>query len=54
MAEVIERISDLKTVTPMMQQYLDVKRDYQDYVLFYRLGDFYEMFLRMRSRFPRI
>ncbi len=44
MAEVIERISDLKTVTPMMQQYLDVKRDYQDYVLFYRLGDFYEMF----------
>ena len=31
-------------VTPMMQQYLDIKRKYQDAILFYRLGDFYEMF----------
>ncbi|MDD3336549.1 MAG: DNA mismatch repair protein MutS [Eubacteriales bacterium] len=31
-------------VTPMMQQYLDVKRRHQDCVLFFRLGDFYEMF----------
>ena len=30
--------------TPMMQQYLDTKKDYQDCILFYRLGDFYEMF----------
>ena len=31
-------------VTPMMQQYLDVKKEYQDSILFYRIGDFYEMF----------
>lgn len=30
--------------TPMMQQYLQVKSDYQDAFLFFRLGDFYEMF----------
>lgn len=28
----------------MMQQYLDIKKNYQDCILFYRLGDFYEMF----------
>lgn len=32
-------------LTPMMQQYLDVKREYQDCILFFRLGDFYEMFM---------
>ncbi len=31
-------------LTPMMQQYLDTKKEYQDCILFYRLGDFYEMF----------
>ena len=31
-------------LTPMMQQYLQVKADYQDAFLFFRLGDFYEMF----------
>ncbi|WP_174842960.1 DNA mismatch repair protein MutS [Neobacillus mesonae] len=30
--------------TPMIQQYLSVKADYQDAFLFFRLGDFYEMF----------
>ena len=30
--------------TPMMQQYLETKKQYQDCILFYRLGDFYEMF----------
>ena len=30
--------------TPMMQQYLETKKDYKDCILFYRLGDFYEMF----------
>ena len=44
MAEVVERRSDLKTVTPMMKQYLDVKADYEGYILMYRLGDFYECF----------
>ncbi len=32
------------TVTPMMQQYLDIKDQYKDCILFFRLGDFYEMF----------
>ncbi len=31
-------------VTPMMQQYLNMKAKYPDCVLFFRLGDFYEMF----------
>lgn len=30
--------------TPMMKQYLETKEDYKDCILFYRLGDFYEMF----------
>jgi DNA mismatch repair protein MutS len=30
--------------TPMMEQYLRIKKDYQDALLFFRLGDFYEMF----------
>lgn len=30
--------------TPMMQHYLDTKEQYKDCILFYRLGDFYEMF----------
>ncbi|MDT2739003.1 DNA mismatch repair protein MutS [Enterococcus canintestini] len=30
--------------TPMMEQYLSIKANYQDAFLFYRLGDFYEMF----------
>ena len=31
-------------VTPMMQQYLDVKEAHRDCIIFFRLGDFYEMF----------
>src|SRR5699024_1094884 len=31
-------------VTPMMKQYLQIKAQYQDAFLFFRLGDFYEMF----------
>ena len=31
-------------VTPMMQQYFEIKDKYKDHILFYRLGDFYEMF----------
>ncbi len=31
-------------LTPMMQQYMDTKKEYNDCILFYRLGDFYEMF----------
>ena len=31
-------------MTPMMEQYFEIKKQYQDHILFYRLGDFYEMF----------
>lgn len=30
--------------TPMMEQYLEIKREHSDTILFFRLGDFYEMF----------
>ena len=30
--------------TPMMQQYLEIKEQNKDAILFFRLGDFYEMF----------
>lgn len=31
--------------TPMMRQYMQIKKDYQDCLLFFRLGDFYELFM---------
>lgn len=31
--------------TPMMQQYLQIKKEYKNEILFFRMGDFYEMFL---------
>ena len=31
-------------LSPMMQQYIDLKEQYDDCILFFRLGDFYEMF----------
>ena len=31
-------------LSPMMQQYMEIKEQYQDCILFFRLGDFYEMF----------
>lgn len=35
---------DYDKLTPMMRQYFEIKNNYPDYILFYRLGDFYEMF----------
>lgn len=35
--------SDTK-ITPMIRQYLEIKKEYADYILFYRMGDFFEMF----------
>ena len=32
-------------LTPMMSQYLAIKAQHQDYLLFYRMGDFYELFM---------
>ncbi|WP_265443834.1 DNA mismatch repair protein MutS [Acetivibrio straminisolvens] len=34
----------MASLTPMMQQYLEIKEQYKDCILFFRLGDFYEMF----------
>jgi len=34
----------LENLTPMMQQYMSIKKQYEDCILFFRLGDFYEMF----------
>lgn len=36
----------MAALTPMMQQYLDIKEQYKDCILFFRLGDFYEMFFK--------
>lgn len=34
----------MSELSPMMQEYLNTKEQYKDCILFYRLGDFYEMF----------
>ena len=36
--------TDVSAVTPMMAQYLEIKAEHKDALLFYRMGDFYEMF----------
>lgn len=35
---------DINKVTPMMQQYIEIKKSNPDIIVFFRLGDFYEMF----------
>jgi DNA mismatch repair protein MutS len=35
---------DIQKVTPMMRQYIETKKQNRDIIIFYRLGDFYEMF----------
>lgn len=35
---------DYNQLTPMMKQYFEIKNQYKDFILFYRLGDFFEMF----------
>ena len=42
--------TDLKKHTPMMQQYLKIKSEYPDLLLFYRMGDFYELFFSDAER----
>src|SRR5689334_21989684 len=44
----------MSELTPMMRQYLEIKADYPDTILFFRLGDFYEMFLEDAVRASRI
>src|SRR5476649_148536 len=43
-----------KQNTPMMQQYLRIKADYPDILLFYRMGDFYELFFEDAQKVARI
>ena len=35
---------DLNKISPMMKQYVEVKKQYPNHIVFFRLGDFYEMF----------
>jgi len=37
-------MQDIKNITPVMQQYLDIKNKHLDAIVLFRLGDFYEMF----------
>ena len=37
-------MAEVAEYSPMMQRYLETKEQYKDCILFYRLGDFYEMF----------
>ena len=40
---------DYNELSPMMKQYMDIKKNYEDILLFYRVGDFYEMFFEDAS-----
>ena len=37
-------MTPVSKLSPMMEQYIETKNKYKDCILFYRLGDFYEMF----------
>lgn len=37
-------MSEKESISPGMAQYLEIKKSYPDYLLFYRMGDFYELF----------
>ena len=39
-----EEIKDLNNLSPMMKQYVKIKKKYKKHLLFFRLGDFYELF----------
>jgi len=49
-----EPIDSIKSHTPMMQQYLRIKAEYPDTVLFYRMGDFYELFYEDAQKVARL
>lgn len=44
----------IKPHTPMMQQYVRIKADYPDTLLFYRMGDFYELFYEDAQKVARL
>jgi DNA mismatch repair protein MutS len=37
-------MSEVENLTPAMQQFYEIKKEYNDSILFFRMGDFYEMF----------
>jgi DNA mismatch repair protein MutS len=43
--EELAKLEKLEFSTPMMQQYLEIKKEYADCLVLFRLGDFYELFL---------
>ncbi|MEN9830131.1 MAG: mismatch repair protein MutS, partial [Pseudomonadota bacterium] len=45
---------DLRGHTPMMQQYLRIKADHPQALLFYRMGDFYELFFEDAEQAARL
>jgi DNA mismatch repair protein MutS len=47
-------VRDLDQHTPMMRQYLRIKAEYPDLLLFYRMGDFYELFYEDARRAARL
>lgn len=46
----MSRVNKAPKHTPMMQQYLKLKSEYPDILLFYRMGDFYELFMEDAKR----
>jgi DNA mismatch repair protein MutS len=49
-----QQLELIKHHTPMMQQYLRIKADYPDTLLFYRMGDFYELFFEDAEKVARL
>ena len=45
---------DLSTLTPMMQQYMSVKMQHPHSLMFYRMGDFYELFFEDAHKAAKI
>lgn len=50
----MKSLTSQPNLTPMMRQYLEIKAEYPDAILFFRLGDFYEMFLDDAVKASRI
>jgi DNA mismatch repair protein MutS len=53
-AEALPGAKELLGHTPMMQQYLRIKAQHEDHLLFYRMGDFYELFYGDATRGARL
>ena len=54
MAVASNEIKTLNKHTPMMQQYLGIKADYPSTLVFYRMGDFYELFFEDAEKAARL